>query len=135
MACGPELLCAINAPKVPIERDALALQNLSAEFRQINIGRRGSDRTIDLPAYESNVGNVVRFGSVSLWELCARKNVMPVNVSLQADAQTQARAQIRAILCCALPFLSTTETSKARLPKAAVMMAKRGVWRRFVRQR
>jgi hypothetical protein len=47
----------------------------------------------------------------------------------------QLRAQNRAMLCCTLPFLSTSETSSARLPHTAVISPKSGVWMRLVRQR
>jgi hypothetical protein len=47
----------------------------------------------------------------------------------------QPRAHIRATPCCALPFLSTNESSSATVPQDAVINPKSGFWMRLVRQR
>ena len=39
-------------------------------------------------------------------------------LSLEPEFQTQARAQKRAMRCCALPFLSTNETRSEMLPQS-----------------
>src|SRR5574341_696724 len=97
---APKRVSLIDPPQRTIGWDALAFQDARFDPFQVDFWARLTYGPVHVTRYECHIGNVVCYAPLALWELGARQDVVPLNITLKKNLATRVEVKNAPVHTC-----------------------------------